>query len=369
MADARETEAAALQAAAEAHEQAFGHGGPGQVSENEEKEDLPVLKRPASKNAPKGKPKGKAKSKGKPKTSPKPKVKSSKEQDKDAGEDSTKPLKRKHEDAGEDPKGKKAKGEAPEPKGGKDEDNDKKKKGKAKDKDEERAKKLQLEEPEEPAPEESAVEAAEEPEHRDPKKAWYFNKVLSTMPEPVQALFRSTTISRKEKTKLVHACVGKDDKGKWVSTPNNAVVESMSNMYSELVGREKAKGMPKALMLGRLGGGEEALERALRDGDVKCIQQNGKTFYFFEEVEICRSKGKVEATKSSMQNNTPGLDELNSFQSFLTNFKPTFNEDEGDVNFGLQNPPSSGSSGPDGGALECFIYLSEGFPFLSERVF
>ena len=351
MADARETEAAALQAAAEAHEQAFGHGGPGQVSENEEKEDLPVLKRPASKNAPKGKPKGKAKSKGKPKTSPKPKVKSSKEQDKDAGEDSTKPLKRKHEDAGEDPKGKKAKGEAPEPKGGKDEDNDKKKKGKAKDKDEERAKKLQLEEPEEPAPEESAVEAAEEPEHRDPKKAWYFNKVLSTMPEPVQALFRSSTISRKEKTKLVHACVGKDDKGKWVSTPNNAVVESMSNMYSELVGREKAKGMPKALMLGRLGGGEEALERALRDGDVKCIQQNGKTFYFFEEVEICRSKGKVEATKSSMQNNTPGLEEMSSFQSFLTNFRPTFNEDEGDVNFGLQNPPSSGSSGPDGGAL------------------
>ena len=351
MADARETEAAALQAAAEAHEQAFGHGGPGQVSENEEKEDLPVLKRPASKNAPKGKPKGKAKSKGKPKTSPKPKVKSSKEQDKDAGEDSTKPLKRKHEDAGEDPKGKKAKGEAPEPKGGKDEDNDKKKKGKAKDKDEERAKKLQLEEPEEPAPEEPAGEATEEPEHRDPKKAWYFNKVLSTMPEPVQALFRSTTISRKEKTKLVHACVGKDDKGKWVATPNNAVVESMSNMYSELVGREKAKGMPKALMLGRLGGGEEALERALRDGDVKCIQQNGKTFYFFEEVEICRSKGKVEATKSSMQNNTPGLEEMSSFQSFLTNFRPTFNEDEGDVNFGLQNPPSSGSSGPDGGAL------------------
>ena len=60
MADARETEAAALQAAAEAHDQAFGHGGPGpgdtQQSENEEqKEDLPVLKKPASKNAPKGK--------------------------------------------------------------------------------------------------------------------------------------------------------------------------------------------------------------------------------------------------------------------------------------------------------------------------
>ena len=105
----------------------------------------------------------------------------------------------------------------------------------------------------------------------------------------------------------------------------------------------------------------------MRDGDVKCIQQNGKPFYFFEEVEICRSNGK--ATKSSVQNNTPGLEEMNGFQSFLTNFRPTFNEDEGDMNFGLQNPPSCGSSGPGGGALECFIYLSEGFPFLSERVF
>ena len=45
-------------------------------------------------------------------------------------------------------------------------------------------------------------------------------------------------------------------------------------------------GMPKALMLAKLGNSDAALTQAIKDGDVYIIREKGRDFYAFKTWEV-----------------------------------------------------------------------------------
>ena len=180
--------------------------------------------------------------------------------------------------------------------------------------DQERAKNLQFEvENEEKQTGEEENEKAEESK-RDTRKAWFFNKNYDSLPQAAKDLFDSKKVSRSQKTELVNSMVQKSSTGKWQLDLQSPVLSALSRHYKSLVGEEslvfwfsiflffsppkiwnkcrvlltfrgkknifepfvyqkrKAVGIPKSLMIGKLGS-EKALQDAIRCGDVVEIQE------------------------------------------------------------------------------------------------
>ena len=100
--------------------------------------------------------------------------------------------------------------------------------------DEERAQALQIEEAEEEK-EDKGEEKVEE--LRDPKKAWYWNKVQAQLPQEIRALWESKDISRADKTKLVNASVEKKG-GHYALVLENPVLSALTETYQSVVGKE-----------------------------------------------------------------------------------------------------------------------------------
>ena len=98
---------------------------------------------------------------------------------------------------------------------------------------------------------------------------------------------------------------------------------TLAKTYQSVCGSETARGLPKALIVAKLGG-ERQLEQALRDGDVVPVQEKGKTFYCFQEIAVTRTHGKHEEVAASSGVQAAGKEELSSFGAFLDNFKPSF---------------------------------------------
>ncbi|CAK9001747.1 Uncharacterized protein SCF082_LOCUS7066 [Durusdinium trenchii] len=324
------------------------------AEEEEEEEELPAFKKPETKalKLPMKRPAAKA-------LGPKPKarkVKADKEEaEPEVKKEGDEPEVKKE---GEEPKvpdasepdekttGAKAKGKAkvkgsPKPKTGpkesskgkdknKDKDKEKTTKGKAKDRDEQKAKALQLSSGDEEDDDEEETQENEEELKgesgvvkvtRDPNKSWFFNKNLSRMPMHIQDMFKSKELSREEKTKLVNASVTKKD-GKWEIIEENPVAKSLMRLHTSVVGNERAKGVPRSLMLARLGS-EAALEKAIQCGDVRVRTEKGKQFYFWEELEINRQTGVDEEAKAESKQGIT-VDQFTTFGSFAANFQPQF---------------------------------------------
>ena len=127
-----------------------------------------------------------------------------------------------------------------------------KQKKKQRSKDEERANSLRVQE-EEAKPEEAQEEQKEEAELRDRNKAWYFNKMLKTMPEEITKLYHSKDVSRSEKTRLVNNTVCKDAAGHYTLNLENPVLQGLSEQHTVLTGKEKSKGYPRSLMISKVG--------------------------------------------------------------------------------------------------------------------
>ena len=104
--------------------------------------------------------------------------------------------------------------------------------------DEERALALKIDSDKE-AEEEQEKEKGEEKseELRDPKKAWYFNKVQAQLPQEIRSLWESKDISRADKSKLVNATVEKKG-GHYALVLDNPVISALTETYQSVVGKE-----------------------------------------------------------------------------------------------------------------------------------
>ena len=104
--------------------------------------------------------------------------------------------------------------------------------------DEERALALKIDSDKE-AEEEKEKEKGEEKseELRDPKKAWYFNKVQAQLPQEIRSLWESKDISRADKSKLVNATVEKKG-GHYALVLDNPVISALTETYQSVVGKE-----------------------------------------------------------------------------------------------------------------------------------
>ena len=104
--------------------------------------------------------------------------------------------------------------------------------------DEERALALKIDSDKE-AEEEKEKEKGEEKseELRDPKKAWYFNKVQAQLPPEIRSLWESKDISRADKSKLVNATVEKKG-GHYALVLDNPVISALTETYQSVVGKE-----------------------------------------------------------------------------------------------------------------------------------
>ena len=233
-----------------------------------------------------------AKAKAKAKSEKKDKDKDEKNEKKDKDE--------KKEKKGKDEKKEKKDKDVKEKK-----DKDKKSKGAA---DQEKAQALVEIEDEEEEENEGPKEG--EPVKRDSKKAWYFHRHFDQLPDSVKNLFNSKDLSRKQKSGLVNDCVVKDAAGSWALQPDNPTVSALSSIFKKIVGGEylnclnlffsafplislvkfsflcffspilsvsilhrHAKGIPKALMVAKLGG-ELNLQEALKSGDIVRVTES-----------------------------------------------------------------------------------------------
>ena len=116
-------------------------------------------------------------------------------------------------------------------------------KGKAKlthtQRDEERAQALKIDSDKEAEEEKEEKGEGEEKveELRDPKKAWYFNKVQAQLPQEIRALWESKGISRADKSKLANATVEKKG-GHYALVLDNPVISALTETYQSVVGKE-----------------------------------------------------------------------------------------------------------------------------------
>ena len=173
---------------------------------------------------------------------------------------------------------------------------------------------------------------------RDKKKSWFFSKHFEQLPEAVKTLFQSKEVSRKEKTEIVNSVVQRDDRGNWKLQPDNPTVTALQGIFKKVTGGERfvymvrtfftelfyavsgpfgfallfsdhfsvsvissqlrhARGIPKALMLAKLGG-EIQLAQALQSGDIVKVTQTLGFFLssFFPDL-IQKIKSHLEVKK------------------------------------------------------------------------
>lgn len=154
------------------------------------------------------------------------------------------------------------------------------------------------------------------------QKAYYFRKLLPRMPPQVQAMFSSRGLNRKEKTVLVNKSIVKKKDGSWDINADAAEIQALSKHLSKITGKEKAKGIPKALMLAKLGG-QTQLDKALQDGDVFIVTEKGKEFYVFQEYEIEKEQGTMMGMVGR-SNKVADDSQLSALTAFVDGWQPSF---------------------------------------------
>ncbi|CAL1155732.1 unnamed protein product [Cladocopium goreaui] len=196
---------------------------------------------------------------------------------------------------------------------------------KAKKKDQEKAQKLKIEEPQEETPDpgvEASTETADKAkETRDYAKAGYFHRNFSKLPEEVQKAFQGKDLNREKKTQLVNQAVQKDSKGSYTFNLECQAVKMLSTYTEKTKGSQRAVGMPKSLMISKLGS-EQALQKAMADGEVSQTTQAGRVFYVFNTIELTRSTEAASTTQAEKGTDVSD-DAFKSMNAFVSNFLPS----------------------------------------------
>ena len=224
---------------------------------------------------------------------------------------------------------------------------------KAKKKDQEKAQKLKIEELQEETPDpgvEASTETADKAkETRDYAKAGYFHRNFSKLPEEaqtfvsvscflqvfsnnfpvffsfcvgqVQKAFQGKDLNREKKTQLVNQAVQKDSKGSYTFNLECQAVKMLSTYTEKTKGSQRAVGMPKSLMISKLGS-EQALQKAMADGEVSQTTQAGRVFYVFNTIELTRSTEAASSTQAEKGTEVSD-DAFKSMNAFVSNFLPS----------------------------------------------
>jgi hypothetical protein len=207
----------------------------------------------------------------------------------------------------------------------------------------EREKALKLadlqEDEEEPTPEQEQV-------LRDKKKSWFFNKQYEALPEQVRNLFENKTLGRAQKTKLVNEVVqhNSGSGSKYTLNLDGPYLNELSRHYEKVSGNKREKALPKALMVAKLGG-QNALETALKDGDVFTVSDHGHVYYAFRSLSTCRTKGvEKEWTTSTASASTEDSHAILS--TFCENFNPELQATGKETQAGEQLAICDGTVGP-----------------------
>ncbi|CAL1163240.1 unnamed protein product [Cladocopium goreaui] len=207
------------------------------------------------------------------------------------------------------------------------EDAAKKVKNTAKAKDELKAKKLKLDEPK--VADESAQKPAEvetsDKLTRDKGKAYYFHRNFQQLPEEVQKAFQGKDLNREQKTELVNAAVQRSQAGSYQFDMTSQVLRSLCTFTEKTTGEQTAKGLPRSLMVSKLGS-EANLEKAMQAGEVTECTQGGRVYYVWNTVKITRAREAASQVKA--ESTVEASDAaVQSMALFVDNYKPTLGED------------------------------------------
>ena len=137
----------------------------------------------------------------------------------------------------------------------------------------------------------------------------------------MQKAFQGKDLNREKKTQLVNQAVQKDSKGSYTFNLECQAVKMLSTYTEKTKGSQRAVGMPKSLMISKLGS-EQALQKAMADGEVSQTTQAGRVFYVFNTIELTRSTEAASSTQAEKGTEVSD-DAFKSMNAFVSNFLPS----------------------------------------------
>ena len=126
-----------------------------------------------------------------------------------------------------------------------------------------------------------------------------------------------------DKTKMINNGVQRDEDGKWMIDPENAVVLQVTTHNRSLIGKDKQKTYPKALMIGKCGGSLQVFQQGLLDGDIVAVMDGGQTFYKYRSMEV-ENRVSVENVLTKNQDHRLNDEEDAKLEKFFDSFDPHF---------------------------------------------
>ena len=138
----------------------------------------------------------------------------------------------------------------------------------------------------------------------------------------VQKAFSGKDLNRDQKTQLVNQAVQKDSKGNYTFDLECQAVKMVSSYKESTKGEQKAVGLPKALMVAKLGS-EAKLEQAIRDGEISQCTQGGKMYYVFNTVTVTK-KTEAQSSVHAERKDAASDEALQSMNAFADHFLPNF---------------------------------------------
>ena len=139
------------------------------------------------------------------------------------------------------------------------------------------------------------------------------------MPQ-VQKAFQGKDLNREQKTELVNAAVQRSQAGSYQFDMTSQVLRSLCTFTEKTTGEQTAKGLPRSLMVSKLGS-EANLEKAMQAGEVTECTQGGRVYYVWNTVKITRAREAASQVKA--ESTVEASDAaVQSMALFVDNYKP-----------------------------------------------
>ena len=140
------------------------------------------------------------------------------------------------------------------------------------------------------------------------------------MPQ-VQKAFQGKDLNREQKTELVNAAVQRSQAGSYQFDMTSQVLRSLCTFTEKTTGEQTAKGLPRSLMVSKLGS-EANLEKAMQAGEVTECTQGGRVYYVWNTVKITRAREAASQVKA--ESTVEASDAaVQSMALFVDNYTPT----------------------------------------------
>ena len=155
----------------------------------------------------------------------------------------------------------------------------------------------------------------------DYNKSRKWNKMMksSAIPEELRQMF-TTGMSKAENSRLfkaefINKLFSKTKQGEYVLNPGNPTFASFKQSWDKKFSTEKAKGVPRSIMLYKnFGGNENGFNQALQDGD---IFQKEDNLWYYRTSEVGRSKELADSMRLDGGSANVTADQYATFNSFM----------------------------------------------------